>query len=202
MDTDPSFDGNSNYNRHVRRGPLPFLGDAPSWLTGTTTSKDDNSIKRRVNNLITTQSTQQESIVHIVFILNVTRYAAQINRQHINIIMDKVDETVHDVNNLYNLTTSLATSLSYYQLILHIRSVLANLWDSLFYIRTVSMHTMDYIDAATTGTLSPHILPITDLKQMLSHIEEALPPTMHFPVSSENTLHFYCYLHTHILIAN
>ena len=61
---------------------------------------------------------------------------------------------------------------------------------------------MDYFDAATTGTLSPHILPITDLKQMLSHIEEALPPTMHLPVSSEDTLHFYCYLHTHVLIAN
>ena len=56
--------------------------------------------------------------------------------------MDKVDETVHDVNNLYNLTTSLATSLSYHQLILHIRSVLAILQDSLSYIRTVSMHTM------------------------------------------------------------
>ena len=65
--------------------------------------------------------------------------------------MDKVDETVHDVNNLYNLTISLATSLSYHQLILHIRSVLANLWNSLSYIRTVSMHTMDYVDAATTG---------------------------------------------------
>ena len=145
---------------------------------------------------------QQEAIVHIVSILNITRYALQINRQHINILRDKVDETVHDVNNLYILTTSLFTSLSYYQLILHIRSVLANLQDSLSYIRTVSMHTMDYINAATTGTLSPHILPITDLKQMLSHIEETLPPTMHLPVSSEDTLHFYCYLHIHILIAN
>ena len=52
------------------------------------------------------------------------------------------------------------------------------------------MHTLDYINAATTGTLSPHILPITGLKQMLSYIEETLPPTMHLPVSSEDTLHF------------
>ena len=116
--------------------------------------------------------------------------------------MDKVYVTAHDVNNLYNLTTSLSTSLSYYQLILQIRSVLANLQDSLSYIRTVSMHIMDSIDAATTGTFSPHILPITDLKQMLSHIEETLPPTMHLPVSSEDTLHFYHYLHIHVLIAN
>ena len=82
--------------------------------------------------------------------MNITRRAAQVNRQHISIIMDKIDETVHDVNNLYNLTTSLFTSLSYYQLILHIRSVLANLWDSLSYIRTVYMHIMDYINAANT----------------------------------------------------
>ena len=115
--------------------------------------------------------------------------------------MEKVDETVHDVNNLYNLTTSLATSLSYHQLILHIRSVLANLQDSLSYIRTVSMHTMDYINAATTGTLSPHVLPITHLRKMLSHVEETLPPTLHLPVLSEDTLHFHQYLCTHILIA-
>ena len=50
---------------------------------------------------------------------------------------------------------------------------------------------MDYIGAATTGTISPHILPIMDLKKMLSHIEETLPSTLHLPASSEDTLHFY-----------
>ena len=141
-------------------------------------------------------------MVHIVSILNVTRYAAQVNRQHINIIMDTIDNMVHDVNNLCNITTSLHTSLSYHQLVLHLRSVLANLQDSLSYIRAVSMHTMDYINAGTAGTLSPHILPIMDLKQMLSHIEETLPTTMHLPVPSEDTLPFCRYLHTHVLIAN
>ena len=61
---------------------------------------------------------------------------------------------------------------------------------------------MDYIDAATTETLSPHILPIMDLRGMLSHIEETLPSTLHLPVSSEDTLHVYQYLCTHVLIAN
>ena len=101
-----------------------------------------------------------------------------------------VDKTVQDVNNLYNITTLLYTSLSYHQLVLHIRSVLADLWDLLSYIKTVSMHIMDYVDAATSGTLSLHVLPIADRKQMLSHIEETIPPTMHLPVSSEDTLHF------------
>ena len=81
-----------------------------------------------MNQLTETQSAQQETLVHVIAILNVTRYAAQVNRHSINILMDKMDETDQDVNNLYNLTTSLATSLSYHQIILYIRSVLANPW--------------------------------------------------------------------------
>ena len=64
------------------------------------------------------------------------------------------------------------------------------------------MHTMDYINAATTGKLSPHVLLIEDLRLMLSHIEEALPSTMYLPVSSEDMLNFYQYLPIHVLIAN
>ena len=169
---------------------------------GTATTKDVNNIKKGVNQLIETQSAQQETLLHIISILNVTRYAAQVNRHSINALMEKVDEMVQDFNNLYNLTTSLATSLSYHQLILHIRSVLNSLQDSLSYIRTVSMHTMDYINAAMTSTLLPHVLPIMDRKKMLVHIKETMPPTLHLPVSSEDTLHFYKYLHTHVVIAN
>ena len=64
------------------------------------------------------------------------------------------------------------------------------------------MHAMDYIDAATTGILSPHVLPVEDLLKMLIHMEEALPSTMHLSVSSEDTLYFYRYLCTYILIAD
>ena len=114
--------------------------------------------------------------------------------------MDAVRITSQDINNLYNLTTSLATSINFNQMILHIRSVFANLCDSLNYIQTVSMHTMEYINAATSGTLSPHVLPVIDLQKMLQHIADALPPTLHLPISPEDSLHFYRYLCTHILI--
>ena len=61
---------------------------------------------------------------------------------------------------------------------------------------------MDYIDAATSGTLSPHVLPVMDLQKMLSHIPDALPSMLHLPVSPDDTLHFYIYLCTDILIKN
>ena len=59
---------------------------------------------------------------------------------------------------------------------------------------------MDYIDATSTGILSTHVLPVEDLQEMLIHIEAALPSTMHLPVSSDDTLHFYRYLCTHISV--
>ena len=119
---------------HCRRSLLPFLGDALSWLTGTATTKDVQSIKTRINHLITTQASQCSTLVHIVSILNITRYARQVNRCGINTLMDAVRATSHDINNLYNLTTSLPTSINFHQMILHIRSVFANLCDSLNYI--------------------------------------------------------------------
>ena len=124
------------------------------------------------------------------------------NRQHINIVMNAAERTHQDVTTLYNITHSLYSRLSYQKIIFHIHSVLAKLKDSLYYMREVTIHTMDYIDAATTGMLSPQVLPVDDLRKMLSHIEETIPLTMHLPVSSEDTLHIYRYIHTHILIAD
>ena len=116
--------------------------------------------------------------------------------------MDAMEKTHHDITTLYNITHSLYSSSSYHQIILHIRSILSNLWDSLHFMRETALHTNDYINAATTGILSPHILPIQDLRKMLKYIEDTLPSTMHLPISSEDTLPFYRYLSTHILITD
>ena len=166
-----------------RRSLLPFLGDALSLLTGTATTKDIHSIKTRINQLIATQTSQHNTLVHIVSILNITRYATQVNRHSINSFIDAICTTSQDINNLYNLTTSLATSINFSQMILHLRSVFANLRDSLHYLQMVSTCTMEYIDAATSSILSPHVLPVTDLQKMLQHIDDTLPPTLHLPIS-------------------
>ena len=98
------------------------------------------------------------------------------------------------------MTTSLASSITFNQMILHIRSVFANLCDSMHYLCTLSTHTMDYINATTSVILSPHVLPVADLQIMLQHIADTLPPTLHLPILPVDTLHFYRYLCTHILI--
>ena len=126
-----------------------------------------------------------------------------VNRHSINILMDAAEATSYDINNLYNLIVSLAAIISFHQLILHIRSVFANLRNLLNYIWTWFLHIpLDYIDTATSGTLSPHILPVMDPQKMLLHISDALPPTLHLPVPPDDILQFYRYLCMHVLIEN
>ena len=50
---------------------------------------------------------------------------------------------------------------------------------------------MDYADVATINVLSPDILPVEDLRNMLRHVESELPSMMPLPISSDKTLHFY-----------
>ena len=179
-----------------------LFGTALSWLTGTATTKDIHSIRARINQLIVTQSSQCDTLVHIVSILNVTRYATQVNRHSINSLIDAVHSAAQDIDNLFNVTSSLVSSINFNQMTLHLRSVFANLRDTMKYLHTISTHTIDCIDAATSGKLSPHILPVADLQQMLTHIATTLPPTLHLPISPTDTLHFYRYLHAHVLIEN
>ena len=116
--------------------------------------------------------------------------------------MDKTERTHQDITTLYNIMHSLYSSISYQQIELHIRSALVSLRDSLHRMREITLHTMDYINVATTGILLPHIIPVQDLRKMLKYIEEKLPSMMHLPISPEDTLHFYRYLCTHVLITD
>ena len=68
-------------------------------------------------------------------------------------------------------------------------------------MRQITMHAMDNKDAATISISSSHVLPVEDLREMLMHIEAEIPLTMHLPVSLDDTLHFYRYLCTYVLVA-
>ena len=78
--------------------------------------------------------------------------------------------------------------------------MLANLRDCLHFMKQLANHILEYIDTATTGTLTPHLIPVPDLQQMLYQIESELPPNMHLPIPSSDPLHFYRYLQTHVLV--
>ena len=139
-------------------------------------------------------------MVHIVSILNLTRYETQVNRQWINIILKELTKSKEDIRALFNITNQLAQQVQVQNIILHLRAMLANLRDCLHFMKQLANHVLEYIDTATTSTLIPHLIPIPDLQQMLYRIESELPPNMHLPIPSSDPLHFYRYLRMHMLV--
>ena len=125
---EPPFNGMSHLSKCTKRSLLPFLGDALSWLTRIATTKGVKDNKKRVNQLIETQTKQQETLVHVISILKVTRYATRVNRQHINAVMETVERTHIDTTTLHNITSSI-------YICINMCSILASLRDSLYYMR-------------------------------------------------------------------
>ena len=186
----------------MKRSLLPFLGDALKWLTAIATMRDKWEIKQHIIQLIQTQIKQQETLFHVIFILNITRYAAQVNRKKLNEIMDTLQRSNEDLDRLFNIAEVPTQCIRYQQMYIYMHIIPAYLRDSLTYMRQGTIHTMQYVDLATTNVLSPDILPVEDLWNMLKHIESELPSMMHLPIALDNTLHFYWYLSTHVLIAD
>ena len=139
-------------------------------------------------------------MVHIVSILNLTHYKTQVNRQWINIILKELTKSNEDTRALFNITNQLATQVQVQNIALHLRAMLANLRDCLHFMKQLANHVLEYIETATRGTLTPHLIPVPDLQQMLYRIESELPPNMHLPIPSSDLLHFYRYLRTHVLV--
>ena len=61
------------------------------------------------------------------------------------------------LDGLFNITEVLAQCIRYQEMYIYMCTILAYLRDSLTYMRQVAIHTMDYVDVATTNILSPDI---------------------------------------------
>ena len=134
---------------------------------GTAITRDTWEMKQHVNQLIQAQTKQQETLVHVISILNVTRYAAQVHRKKLDEIIDALQRSNEDLDRLFNITEVLTQCIRYQQMYIYMHTIIAYLRDSLTYMRQAAIHTMDYVDSPTTNVLSPDILPVEDLIHML-----------------------------------
>ena len=97
--------------------------------------RDTQKIKQCVNQLIQEQAKQQETLVHVISILNVTRYATQENKQNLNEIIDALQRSNEDLNKLNNITEVLTQHIRYQQMYIYMCTILAYLRDSLTNMR-------------------------------------------------------------------
>ena len=67
---------------------------------------------------------------------NITRHAAQVNRQKLNEIMERSKD---NLNRLFNITGVLTQHIRYQQMYIYMSTILAYLRDSLAYIRQIAI---------------------------------------------------------------
>ena len=75
--------------------------------------KDTCEIKQCVNQLIQEQIKQQETLGHVISLLNISRYAVQVNRQKLNEMIDALQRSNEDLNTLFIITEILAQHIRY-----------------------------------------------------------------------------------------
>ena len=99
-----------------------------------------------------------------------------------NEIKDTLQKSNEDLDKLFNITEVLTQYTRYQQMYIYMCTILAYLRDALTYMRQAAIHTLEHVDVANTNVLSPDILHVEDLRNMLRHIESELPSTMHLPI--------------------
>ena len=93
--TSPPYDHQCSYSEliqktHNLKEALTFSGGCIKMAYRMATMRDTQEIKQHVNQLIQEQTKQLENLVHVISVLNVTRYTTQLNRQKLNDIIDAV----------------------------------------------------------------------------------------------------------------
>ena len=89
------------------------------------TTRETWKTKQHVNQLIQAQTNPQETLVHVLSFLNITRYAAQVNRQKLNEMVDALQRSNEDLDRLFNITEVLTQCIRYQQMYIYMHIVLA-----------------------------------------------------------------------------
>ena len=101
---------------------------------------DKTEIKQQANSLVNKQTQQQEILVHIISILNITIYTTWVNRQMTYEVMDVLQKANQHMNILLNVTDVLTQCLRYHQIYTYAHTILAYLRDCLTYMKQVATH--------------------------------------------------------------
>ena len=110
-----------------KRSLLHLLEDALKWPIGTVTTRPTWDIKQCVNQLIQAQTKQQETLVRVVSVLSVTRYAADVNTQKLNEIINALQGSNEDLNRLFKIKEVLTQCIRYQLMYIYMCTILAYL---------------------------------------------------------------------------
>ncbi|XP_046574034.1 uncharacterized protein LOC124282108 [Haliotis rubra] len=172
-----------------KRSLLLFVGKALSFLFGTVSDEDLESIKRNVHNLATNQARLAHVVQEGLTILNVSRVQIGENRHAINEIVDslqQIDNTIQNVTDHFqvridNMEWAVKTYLQIELVIEELRQTIETLTNYLEHLHL-------QLNMLSLGHMSPSTITPTQLLTILREVKIHLPPRFKLAGDPENEL--------------
>ena len=167
------FEEHKSLMKRSKRAVLPIVGKVLSFLFGTLSSEDLDSIRRNVNVL----AQNKQKITHVLqeslSILNVSRIEVAENRKSVNELLNAFAELHADFSNVTIVFNERIFNLDRHVAMNSIIEGLSRLFtEARFYIEHLQMQ----LNKLTVGHLSPSVISTKNLRSLLIGIASKLPP--------------------------
>ena len=184
--------GLSPTTQRFRRGLLPFIGQAASYLFGTVSEHDLSLVQSNLHRL----QNNQKNIVHVLHqaltLMNVSQVSIQENRHAINSIID----TIADFRNTY-LSFQTKTDAEIGQLrnsvnvMFQCLTAVGKASTQVGHLQSHYERLLLQLHIMTTLKLTPHIIAPHLLSSMLIGLKSKLPASLSLPEDPMENIWFY-----------
>ena len=171
------FNQYRSLQRKSKRSLIPIVGKALSFLFGTVSEDDLNTIRRNIYNLASNQRKLNHVIKDSLTLINNTRSFAQENRHAINEIFESLSTLSIQFQNYSSFMERsfndlLSFTTSYAKIDLFLLELRQQLLDASLYIERLHIK----FNMLSLGHLSPSLISPSQLQQLLLDIQKKLPP--------------------------
>ena len=187
-----TFDDYRSLHQRSRRSILPFVGDALSWLFGTTSESDMNNIRVALKTLNSNQGKLQHVVKQSLSMVNMTHNQVIQNRKRLNKLNEGMREIYTALRNYSKQTNSeiedLKVFLNFY---IQLQTVVANsremMMEILAYMEDLKMQ----VNMLSIGKLSPNTILPSKLLDILNEVKMKLPHSLNLPLNPMKRLWDY-----------
>ena len=167
-----------------KRALLPFIGQVSSFLFGTVSEGDLNSIRRNIVILSSSQKVFSHVAQEALTLLNVTQMEVSANRQSLNAIMETIQNLDSRLTNVTRLLAKTVNRLEQFtQLYLRLDLVVEEMKQTLrtmgFYLQRLHLE----LNMLSLGRLSPSTVSPSGLISLLQQIKTQLPASLQLPLN-------------------
>ena len=178
--------------KRPKRAIIPLVGKALSFLFGTVSSSDLNTLKKGIKQLATSQTDILHMVQDNMSILNITRVEINANRHVINDIVKATNKLQDAFSNVtHQLREEITHTNHFVYLYLGMDLAITETRDAIqkafFYLDNLKQQ----LNQMSLGHVSPSIIMPDILRSVLFEIQRKLPKELILPKEPSDLWHYY-----------